>query len=299
LSPAGTAFRCSQASLDSGDDLAGSASTVRSFLLVEAEGAWGTQALSARLLPERVRTLLRELERRHRVRPLMIRRAGRRVGDDAPVTVFAAHTDPADPWLERGRLDRFEDLLDLDVSGFQQGRRPGLTPYDGPLFLVCTHGRHDACCAERGRPVWLALRHAEPDRTWQVSHIGGDRFAANVVVLPDGLYYGRVAPLDAARLADAHRQGRILLDRLRGRTAYPFAVQAAEIFLRRATGLLGVDDLRLVAHHRDGEVTSAAFLVGERRWEVRVRTTPGQPRSLTCGAARPNSPLQHELLSVS
>lgn len=293
------AFRCSQASLDFGDDLAGTASTVRAFLLVEAEGAWGSQALGARLLPERVRSTLRDVERRHQVRPLLIRRAGRRAGADAPVTVFAAHTGSAGPWLERAELDRFEDLVDLDVSGLRQGRRPGLTPYDGPLFLVCTHGRHDACCAERGRPVWLAMRHAEPERTWQVSHIGGDRYAANVVVLPEGLYYGRMTPLDAPRLTTARREGRLLLDRLRGRTAYPFAVQAAEIHLRRALGLDGADDVALEDQHRDGEVTEAVFAAGDRRWHVRVRTTTTESRQLTCSATRLNRPLRHELLSLT
>ena len=32
---------------------------------------------------------------------------------------------------------------------------------------------------------------------WQSSHIGGDRFAGNVVFLPEGLYYGRVEPAEA------------------------------------------------------------------------------------------------------
>ena len=34
--------------------------------------------------------------------------------------------------------------------------RPGRSS-TGPLYGVCTHGRHDACCAERGRPVCAAL----------------------------------------------------------------------------------------------------------------------------------------------
>ncbi|WP_218926810.1 sucrase ferredoxin, partial [Priestia megaterium] len=59
-----------------------------------------------------------------------------------------------------------------------------------PVILVCAHGRHDPCCAVRGLPVGRALGERWPEQVWECSHIGGDRFAANVVVAPDGVYYG-------------------------------------------------------------------------------------------------------------
>ena len=31
----------------------------------------------------------------------------------------------------------------------------------GPVFLVCTNGKHDPCCAEWGRPVYRALSFLE------------------------------------------------------------------------------------------------------------------------------------------
>ena len=40
---------------------------------------------------------------------------------------------------------------------------------------------------------------------------GGDRFAGNVVVLPEGLYYGRVRPEEAWTVLDEHLAGRIHL----------------------------------------------------------------------------------------
>src|SRR3990170_4947419 len=49
-----------------------------------------------------------------------------------------------------------------------------------------------------------------------------DRAAGNVVVLPDGLYYGRVEPADVWALADEQLAGRVLLDRYRGRSCYTF-----------------------------------------------------------------------------
>jgi hypothetical protein len=294
----GPAFRCSRDSLEQAEDLAGSASTVRSFLLLRVEGAWGSAALAARSLPQPVRDLLRGLERRHGIRPLLVRRTGRPLTEPAPVDAFVAHTGDAEQWVEHAALDRLTDLLDTDLSAVRHGRRPGWSSYDGPMFLVCTHGRHDACCAERGRPVWHALQHAAPEQAWQVSHVGGDRYAANVIVLPQGLYYGRMEPPDGARLVAAHREGRLLLDRLRGRTAFPFAVQAAEIYLRRALAEERYDALEHRDHRSDGEVTTAVFRTGDRDWEVRVRSSLASRRQLTCHAPAPAHPLHHQLLGI-
>src|SRR4029453_5830608 len=68
-------------------------------------------------------------------------------------------------------------------------------------------GRHGACCAERGRPVAAALAQAHPEETWEVSHIGGDRFAGNLLVLPNGLYYGRLDPGPALAAPGPPRSG--------------------------------------------------------------------------------------------
>lgn len=271
---------------------------MRAFVLVELEGAWGTDALEARLLPASVRRQLQMLEHRHRVRPLLIRRQGGRQHADASVSVFAASTDPAHRWIQHARLDGYEALLDLDFAGMVTGRSPGLPAYDEPLFCVCTHGRHDVCCAERGRPLWEALREVAPEHTWQVSHIGGDRYAGNVLVLPDGLYYGWMEPSNAASLATAHARGDLLLDHLRGRSAVPFPVQAAEIYLRRAHRLLGRDDVVFLGHRRDGELTTAELEVEGIRHVVQVRTTAAASRQLTCRASAVSRPLHHELIAI-
>ncbi|HEX6248162.1 MAG TPA: sucrase ferredoxin, partial [Nocardioidaceae bacterium] len=183
-------FRCSAASRERLEPLEGTASTVRAFLLVEAPGPWGVDAVRECRMDEEVRGRLLELERRHRVRPLLIRRHGRGGGDGT--RVFAVHVDRDRPWAETVRLADPRELLDLDLTGLREGRSPGLTEHEEPVFCVCTHGRHDACCAEQGRPLASAMSALAPGQTWEVSHIGGDRFAANVLVLPHGLYYGRL-----------------------------------------------------------------------------------------------------------
>lgn len=292
----GSEFRCSAASQDLAEPLAGSASTVRAFLLVEAPGAWGVDAVTGSRLPVPVKERLAELARVHGVRPLMIRGHGRQ--RTAGTRVFAAFVHTDRPWVETTVLDDAASLVGLDLDGLASGRSPGLTPYDEPLFLVCTHGRHDACCAELGRPLGKAMHEADPEHTWEVSHIGGDRFAPNVLVLPEGLYYGRLTPDDAATFVASHRAGELSLPHLRGRCAFPFAVQAAEIYLREHLRLRSLAALPLVSSGRDRDEVQAVFEVDGVRWRVRVRSVRGTARRLTCRAVSDSGGLEHTLLGL-
>jgi len=204
-----------------------------------------------------------------------------------------------EPWVETALLGHVRDIVDLDVEGLALGRPTGLARHDEPVFLVCTHGRHDACCAERGRPLAAALSEVAPDSTWEVSHIGGDRFAANVLVLPHGLYYGRLLPGDAAELGRRHLSGELDLEHLRGRSAYPFAVQAAEVYLRRHLGATSVEPFALEEHTRQGSESRVVFAVDGLRWALRVHTGRGDPRQLTCRATRTSNGQRHELVGLT
>jgi hypothetical protein len=291
-------FRCAAASLARDEPRAGSASTVRSFLLVENAGPWGADALLDSRLPDEVKTGLQEASARTGVRVLLIRRH-RKVAAGPGVRVFAARVDPDAAWLETTTVASPEVLLDLDLDALGAGRSPGLTPADGPVICVCTHGRHDACCAERGRPTAAALTHSHPEETWEVSHIGGDRFAANVLVLPEGLYYGNVSAAVAPALASTHLLGHVDLDLLRGRCCFPFAVQVAEVAVRRETRETRGDALRLVSSHRSGEDTTVVFDVAGTPYDVVVRGSSSHERhQLTCRAAHPNPIPSYEVVSV-
>ncbi|MCW2793633.1 MAG: sucrase ferredoxin [Nocardioides sp.] len=293
------AFRCAGASVLRDEPVAGTASTVRAFLLVENTGPWGVDALRDARLPDGLGRALATACAAARVRPLLLRRPDRRPHQDG-TRVFAAYAHPERPWLESAVLADPHDLLDLDLSALGAGRSVGLTPDHASLFCVCTHGRHDACCAERGRPVVAALALGHPEETWEVSHIGGDRFAGNMLVLPHGLYYGRLDPVAALATAGSHATGELDLDHLRGRSGYAMPVQYAEIALRRELAETRLDALRLVTRSAHDGITEAVFDVAGVEWEVRVRTTPGQElRQLTCKATRDNPIPQHELLGIA
>lgn len=289
------AFRCTTDSEQNDESLAGSASTVRRFLLLEVPGPWGRDALTDSRLPAGVGEELLRRCAAVKVRPLLVRRHGR----SAPrrTTVFAAVADPERPWLGRTYVDRPADALDLPLDRLADRPAPFETA-EGPLFCVCTHGKHDVCCAERGRPVAAALAAVHPDPTWEVSHIGGDRFAGNLLVLPDGLYYGRLDAGSAVRMAEEHLAGRLDLDHFRGRCGYPFAAQAAESHLRRHTGVLDGDRGRLVGYAREADVVTATFELDGSRWQVRVRRGSSLPRQLTCQALRASPALVHTLVGI-
>ncbi|MGI8576526.1 MAG: sucrase ferredoxin [Nocardioidaceae bacterium] len=290
-------FRCSVSSLARGESSAGTASTVRAFLLIEFAGPWGADALRDARLPPSVKQRLADLTAQHRVRPLLIRKHGRG-SNSFSIQVFAANSDPENPWLQTATVDKPEDLLDLDLAALGAGDSPGLDPHQQPLFLVCTHGRHDVCCAERGRPVAAALSRSHPNASWEVSHIGGDRFAANLLVLPDGLYYGRLDPETAQSLAAAHLGGHLDLERLRGRCGYPTAVQIAELHLRRELGLSALRALRLRSCSRSEDIYQVVFLARGQSWLVRIRTSKGPVEQLACRARRLNPTVAHQVLGI-
>jgi hypothetical protein len=172
-------------------------------------------------------------------------------------------------------------------------------PMAEPIFLVCTNGKRDACCALRGRALVAALAADHAERVWECTHLGGHRFAGNLVCLPDGIIYGRVAPSDGPRLADAYLHGRIDASLLRGRSAWPAPAQVAEQALRIGRALTAVDAVRLVdasVAERHAVVTLATAGGDEHRFEL-VREAAGQPRPISCRAEELETPMHWRIVA--
>ena len=132
------------------------------------------------------------------------------------------------------------------------------------IVAVCAHGRHDQCCATRGRSVAALLRQDDPEAVWECSHIGGDRFAATMLLLPHGINYGWADTLGARHMVGEYSRGRVVLAGLRGRSAFSFLEQAAQeqAARRRAFGDLRIDAYPPVRSYR---------LTPLRSWEVHSR----------------------------
>ncbi len=270
---------CAEISRESAEPLTATASRVDNWILVEYRGLWSRDALAGSGLSDQARAALQEQAARPRTKVLFIRRRERRDS----LAVFLGRTAEQGSALRRIELASYEDLADVDFGGSGDA----VSRVEHPLLLVCTHGKHDRCCARYGRPLYDALREqVDEEWVWQVSHIGGDRFAGNVVILPHGLYYGRVSPEDAWPLLDDHLAGRIHLERFRGRSCHAFPVQAADAAIREHTGLRGIDELAFEGGTRSPDSWLMRFRAapGGVRYEVEVRAQDGDLTYLTCAA---------------
>ena len=246
------AFRCSDGALERGDAKYATAAPAERLLLIEQAGPWGRDAVrESRLDPAVVDNVLTRATAAH-ARVLLIRRVGRRRVGPRAWAVVDTRAGRSRSWW--GAFSADEELLDLPLDG-SAGQ-----PSDEPAYLVCTHGRHDVCCAIRGRPVAAALAAHRPQQTWECSHVGGDRFAANLVVVPYGLYYGHVTPVDVAELVRDTEAGLVQPRLLRGRTSLSGPEQAAQHHVR-----LALDERRIEAL---SPVETEAL--GAQRWRVRI-----------------------------
>lgn len=261
---------CSLQSAAVGEPLAGTAPEARGWVIVEQGGPWGRDVLVDSLLPDEVKVALRQLKS-DGLGVLLVRRLerGERGGVEGPHRVFLAVDGPEGASLWEAELDDLLPLSALTVSDVLVG--PPSLPFqrtDRPVLLVCTHSRRDQCCAVHGRALVAGLRERAPvdlaDRIWECSHVGGHRFAPVTLSLPMGVVHGRCSIDEAITLAELLDQGRVLPDRMRGRTRLAPALQAAEVAVRRETAdddahsldVVGAEtngsDLVADVRHRDG-----------------------------------------------
>lgn len=289
-------FFCADAARARRDTLAGTAPHGLSWVLIEYRGGWPTNGFDGLDLEPATKALVFSAARAVRARVLLVRRHGRRAAD-GPSRWAVLRFDDSGAYRQRwGTWRRDEDLAEiaeaLDAPG--ESGRP-------PVVLVCSHGRHDTCCAVRGRPVARALSERWPRLVWECTHVGGDRFAANVVILPDGVYYGGLDADSSVAAVEEHLSGRVHAEHLRGYTDLFPPQQAAVAAVLRRFGPAGRHDYTVAATSRV-----------ENRWRVRimdhsprptvidveVRAHRTAPHQLTCRGPAPSSTVVHTVTSL-
>jgi hypothetical protein len=268
-------FRCSIASAEDDEQLGGTAPSERRYLFVEDPGPWAAKAVEDSGLPDEVKAHLASLPD---TRVQLIRRHG---GSDISTgrRVLTVAYDDGDPRVETATITDDLALMQPLIT----------TPYDGLLWLVCTNGRRDVCCAEFGRPVARALSEHWPEETWETTHLGGHRFSGTFLAFPSGVTIGRADPAsavaDAAEIAAGGHPWRTS----RGRAGFPPEAQVAELAALAA----GATEVHWHPPVTAGRVN---LTVEGRPASYDVVRAPGPDRQQSCGGGPPKRTWVYEAI---
>lgn len=291
--PRESANRCALRAQLRGDPLVGTALPAARLLLVEQPGPWGHAGLRESRFDPATAVALEKRAASAGVRVLAIRRPGRTPRGIRRRWGFADTRDGRLS-LHWGRYDADEELLTLPLDGSAGSSD------DAPLYLVCAHSKHDACCALRGRSVAAALLAERPGRVWECSHIGGERFAANVLVLPSGLQYGRVLPFAAPEFVAATEADEVIGALLRGRIGLAPVAQAALAFGYEYLAVRKRDALRVVSASPTVDGIAHVRLDGPHGpLDVTIRVETVAADGLTCRNPRPNFYLTYHAVRIA
>ncbi len=224
---------CSDLCLAAGEPMLGTAVEVDVWLLLEYKPAWKPKALDDNDLTQPTRdwldrTLAGIAEGGRKARAQFIRRPEL---DTDETTLFIGEEGT----LKRFRSHGYAEILGLGLDS------PRFEEVPQTHYFVCTNGQRDLCCARYGLPAYRELRTRVGTRAWQTTHLGGHRFAPNVLVLPQGAVYGRVFPEEVAGFVETIETGALATGHLRGRSAYSPEAQVAEALLDGARKLRAVD----------------------------------------------------------
>lgn len=253
--------RCSDISRDAGEPLLGTATHVDVWLLIEYRAVWKAKALDDNNLAEPVMRWIEDSvakfqARGLKARPQFIRQpikpdpmSERPAWDAGTVRVIVARGDG----LATRMVPRYQYLADIDPTELPMQQD------QAPLYFVCTNGQRDNCCALYGLPLYRRLAELVGTRAWQISHVGGHRYAPNVLVVPTPTLYGRVDAEAAEGFVEAVEGGAVPMQYLRGRTDLAPEAQVAVASVEGACSVT----------HKQGERITLATERGEQVVTVR------------------------------
>jgi hypothetical protein len=132
------------------------------------------------------------------------------------INVFAINNQEGNPFINHLLVNSYLDLLDSNFETlFTEKTDIGIES----LYAVCTNGKKDKCCSKFGIQVFDALRNLDKD-VWQCMHLGGDRFAPNILHLPYSHLFGHLNIEEVKELYESTRGNKIFIRRYRGACCY-------------------------------------------------------------------------------
>ncbi|RMH70075.1 MAG: hypothetical protein D6675_10610 [Gemmatimonadetes bacterium] len=294
--PATSNFYCSAASTAAKEHLYGTAPHYQFWFIIEYHLPWREKAAKDNDLPPAMLEHLQQAMAKLPNARLML------IKNDTPqpdrLQFYAINSQRGKAAIYPLTLTRYEDLLSVNLVDLVTGTSGHPAHFD-PLILVCTHGKHDKCCAKWGLPVYRALKAHGDEPVWQSTHIGGHRFAPTMLVFPHALSFGRLTPETAVEVIAEYRHHRIHLETYRGRCADEAPVQVADYWVRKHANQRGLNQFQLHEYQQTGEQHHVTFC--DESGTLHVVELRSQPDKLqlhtSCAAATPSMVIQYEFRS--
>ncbi len=248
---------CYESSLNSNEEMYGTAPRVDVWFLLEYRGHWSGKAFKDSKIPKAVKSFLnKQLKAVPNSRLQLIKK---HKNTDEHLKFYLAVSDETNPRLYEFELENYEELLSLNIKKILKSKKH---MSDEKIFIICTNGEHDTCCGKFGMPVYLDIAESKyGSRTWETTHIGGHRFASTFVCLPHGLVYGRLRDGKVAEdLMKQYEDGKVHLPCYRGRSCHSNETQAAEYYLRKETGITEISEFLLKNSKKNDKKSLIKFL---------------------------------------
>lgn len=277
-----TSLTSCEASVAANEPLYGTMTPYRYWFLLEYNRAFDEKAWESAAIPQAVKD---KIDAFPDSRPLLIRQPGQPDFGDKQVSLYIVDAAAETPHHYKIYSRDYAALLKLDFEAILRGDVTEASTT--PLYLVCTNGKRDLCCATHGLPLYKALSQIEGERVWQCSHYGGHRFAGVALIFPHALSYGRLDDSLAQEVVHSYKDGIVLLNHFRARAIIPHVAQAAEYFLRRELNQNGLSALTYRDHQQSDTAYTVRFSGNGRVYAVHledaapleVLSTTGKPKT--------------------
>ena len=283
-------FFCSNLSVSKNEEIFGTASQCSAFLLVRHPCPFPEKIVDA-FLPEKWMHYLVSFAKVRKIKLLLTRDNS---FEPIPEIIYVDHF--------QHRYKRFHLSLDapeiFDLArGLDSEDIPWLTD---PFFLVCTNGKKDKCCSLKGFPVYTKMEETKRYPVFQCSHVGGDRFAANVLMMPFGIYYGRVEANKVETIYAALEKNEISPLFFRGCSTLNFLKQAIDFYLRRFLNYYKIEsNLMITGFRHVGSEINAFGIYNSHYFEIELNEySDSYNNYLTCKSANKESSKKYSLVNI-
>ncbi|MGI9533688.1 MAG: sucrase ferredoxin [Thermodesulfobacteriota bacterium] len=233
---------CKESSSNAGEHLYGTVPRVDHWFLLEYRDHWEKDSLEKSSVSRDVKNEMHNLLESFKNSRFQLIKSDN--SGDNDICFYYINSTEFQPKAYKFVLNNYEDIMQLNLADLIERGDINDSVTDEVLVLVCTHGSYDSCCGKYGVQVYNEIQNNSKIKVWRTTHVGSHRFSANLVMLPQGIYYGRVNTENVGEIINSHLNNEIYLDCFRGRCCYSQPSQVSDFFLRRELKKYGIFDIR-------------------------------------------------------